>query len=653
MLSISVSAKSVKYNVLVLIALFLTKTGMTQLCTGSLGDPVVNITFGSGSNPGKPLPSASTNYSFTSSSCPDDGSYTVVNSSTGCFSNSWHSVTEDHTPGDVNGYMMLVNASFTPGVFYLDTVKNLCGGTTYEFSAWLLNILKSSACSGAGIMPNITFSIETTTGTIIQTYNTGFISTLSSPQWKQYGFFFTLPSGVSDLVLRMTNNAPGGCGNDIALDDITFRPCGPKVDVLFANISGAADTTNFCISDNKSITLNGSVQAGFNNPALQWQQSTDNGATWTDIAGAVTNNYTQVFSVAGSFRYRLSVAEAGNIAIARCRVASNALTIIIDAIPIPQAASSSPVCIGASLILTAKDGGQYVWTGPNGFSSAMASPTIDSVKLTDAGKYYVQVKTNGGCNNIDSTIVAVKPLPAADAGPYTIICENTSTVLQAGGGSSYLWTPATGLSNAAIADPVASPLITTLYTVKVTSPFNCTASDTVTIAVLKKPVANAGPDKRITEGAAVQLDGTAGGDTAISYSWTPAQFINNTSILTPVVNPVNDFIYTLHVQSGNGCGSASDDVFVRVFKKINIPNAFSPNGDGINDVWNIQALETYPESTTEVFNRYGQPLFRSKGYAKPWDGNYNGRPLPFGTYYYIIDRKNGFPLLSGWVMIIR
>jgi gliding motility-associated-like protein len=631
--------------------LFLTGTSKAQLCTGSLGDPVVNITFGSGTNPG-PLGAATTNYSFVTTSCPNDGSYTITNNSTSCFSNSWHTLTEDHTPGDVNGDMMIVNASFNPGVFYLDTVKNLCGETTYEFSAWMLSILKSSACNGSGINPNITFSIESTSGTVIQTYNTGIIPNLFSPQWAQYGFFFSLPPGVSNLVLRMTNNAPGGCGNDLALDDITFRPCGPKVGAAFVNVNGSGDTANYCINDNKTITISGNVQTGYTNPAFQWQQSTDSGVTWQDIPGQTTNTYTKTFSAAGKFLYRMSAAEASNISIARCRVASNILTIVIDAIPVPGAGNSSPVCVNKPVTLFSKNGYTYAWTGPAGFTSSEASPVIAAAALNNAGKYYVLVTTKGGCSKKDSTTIIVSAIPIANAGPDAVICESTSTNLQATGGTIYRWEPATGLSDTTIANPIAAPLITTVYALSVGNQYFCFGRDTVIVTVLKKPVANAGPDKKIVAGQSVVLNGIAGGDTA-SYFWTPPQFINSTTILTPVVNPTGDITYTFHVLSGNGCGTAADDVFVRVFKKISVPNAFSPNGDGINDVWNIEALETYPESETTVFNRYGQMVFQSKGYGKPWDGTFNGKPLPTGTYYYTIDRKNDFPVMSGWIMIIR
>ncbi|HEY9001013.1 MAG TPA: beta-propeller fold lactonase family protein [Mucilaginibacter sp.] len=86
---------------------------------------------------------------------------------------------------------------------------------------------------------------------------------------------------------------------------------------------------------------------------------------------------------------------------------------------------------------------------------------------------------------------------------------------------------------------------------------------------------------------------------------------------------------------------------------VSIPNAFTPNGDGINDVWNIKSLIDYPSCMVSIFTRYGSMIYQSRGYAKPWDGNYNNNPLPTGTYYYIINLQNGQPPLSGWVALIR
>jgi len=186
-------------NIIILALLVIVYDCSAQLCKGSLGDPVINITFGRGSNPGNPLVAATTTYGFVSTSCPNDGTYTVANSTSNCFGDSWHTLQHDHT-GDGNGYLMLVNASYQPGDFYVDTVRGLCGNTTYEFAAWIVNVLKPSACDGIGEKPNLTFSIETRTGTVLQTQNTGDIPADFSPTWKQYALSFRTPQGVNDVI---------------------------------------------------------------------------------------------------------------------------------------------------------------------------------------------------------------------------------------------------------------------------------------------------------------------------------------------------------------------------------------------------------------------------------------------------------------------
>jgi gliding motility-associated-like protein len=86
---------------------------------------------------------------------------------------------------------------------------------------------------------------------------------------------------------------------------------------------------------------------------------------------------------------------------------------------------------------------------------------------------------------------------------------------------------------------------------------------------------------------------------------------------------------------------------------LKIPNAFTPNGDFVNDTWRIENLDAYPGATVQIFNRYGQLVYRSVGYAKAWEGTLNGNPLPIGTYYWVIDPKNGKTPISGSVAIIR
>jgi gliding motility-associated-like protein len=97
-----------------------------------------------------------------------------------------------------------------------------------------------------------------------------------------------------------------------------------------------------------------------------------------------------------------------------------------------------------------------------------------------------------------------------------------------------------------------------------------------------------------------------------------------------------------------------DSITVKVLmQNIIIPNAFTPNGDGINDTWDIKNLDTYPNCTVEIYNRWGENVYSSIGYGIPWNGTYRGAPLPTGAYYYIINLKNGHKGLSGYVAIIR
>ncbi len=619
-----------------------------QVCNGSLGDPVVNVNFGSGSNPGSSLQSATTTYSFTFSNCPNDGSYTVVNSTAGCFGNSWHTVPEDHTPNDANGYMMLVNASVTPGDFYVDTVKNLCANTTYEFAAWIINVLLPGSCSPNPILPKLVFNIETTAGIVLGTYSTGDIPAASDPTWKQYGLFFTTPANTNDVVIRLTNEAPGGCGNDVALDDITFRACGPTV-----LLSGSSNQTSFdlCSGTPANIMLTATIGNGYSSPTYQWQESIDNGLNWSFIAGANTTSYLFNKSNKGAYQYRLLVADGTNILITSCRVASNVITLTLHDKPVVSASNNGPFCENTPATLAASGGATYSWTGPGGFTSTLSTPSFIAISNA-AGQYDVIVTDQYGCTNTSSTVVAVNPQPVATVSSDISFCEGGSATLNAGGGNAYLWSPATGLSDVASPSPVASPADTTTYRVIVTSANNCADTATVTVNILKKPVAHAGQDKLLLKGQSVVLDGIVTGSD-VDYSWSPSLFLDNALLLTPRTTPPSDILYTLTAFSNVGCGISTDDVFVNVYNDIFIPKAFSPNNDGLNDTWHIEALGVFPNAKVIVYNRYGQVVFESTAATKDWDGTFKNTALATGAYAYVLDLKNNLPIRKGMVMIVR
>ncbi len=173
------------------------------------------------------------------------------------------------------------------------------------------------------------------------------------------------------------------------------------------------------------------------------------------------------------------------------------------------------------------------------------------------------------------------------------------------------------------------------------------------LTVYAYPVANAGPDKKVLEGGSVELEATGNASFDVSYAWTPPEYLTDSKILRPrVTSPNADMTYRLTVTGPGGC-QTNDQVFVKLLRIPPIPNTFSPNGDGINDQWRIDFLNDYPDCRVQVFTREGKLVFSSKGYNIKWDGTIKGKPLPFDTYYYIIDIGSGRDPVTGYVTIMK
>lgn len=364
-----------------------------QLCSGSLGNPVVNITFGSAGAPDNSFtPPAA--YSYTTSNCPNDGFYTITPSTQGCFSGSWHTVISDHTG---NGNFMLVNASYTPGDFFRTQVSNLCPNTTYEFAAWIMNVLR-----GPGIAPDLTFTIEKTDGTVLGQYSTGAVPATISPQWQQSGFFFVAPADNPIVILRITNNAPGGMGNDLALDDITFRPCGPAVT---ANISGTSGDVNVCEVNQEQLQFDADPSSYYLSPSIQWQLSTDSGKNWIDIQGATAGSYVRNKTLPGNYWYRFTVAESG--APALCRIISNILIINVWPKPVADAGPDRVLIAGDTITLKAKadPNSAYRWSPAQHLSDPFA---LTPLAFPSSQKTYnLEVISSHGCIKEDQVTIRV------------------------------------------------------------------------------------------------------------------------------------------------------------------------------------------------------------------------------------------------------
>ncbi len=211
--------------------------------------------------------------------------------------------------------------------------------------------------------------------------------------------------------------------------------------------------------------------------------------------------------------------------------------------------------------------------------------------------------------------------------------------------------------NGVSASGIFSPALAGLgkHTIKYVFTANNGCADSLSreILVMPTPALFAGRDTIILEGGEVKLNAIASGNN-LTYKWAPSLGLSRDDILDPVASPLDDITYVLTVTSDQGCVSV-DAIFVKVLKSPEVPNAFTPNGDGVNDIWNIKYLESYVNASVKVFSRYGSVVYYSfKGYAQPWKGQMNGTDLPMGTYYYIIDPKTkGRKVISGSVTIIR
>lgn len=651
----------IKLFLLILFAFTFPKVKVkTAVCNGSYGDPVVKLDFGSGLSSTGPSLSADITTMTYVPDCPNDGQYSIVSSHTSCH-NTWHNVLHDHT-GNAGGYMMLVNASYAPSVFFTETKDlNLCENTTYEFSAYVLNLMKLSSSDANTVQPDLLFTIKKPDGTVLAQYDTNTIQPTANPEWIKYSVPFSTGAGVTQIVLEIKNNGPGGNGNDLLLDDIEFRACGPNIKVGFTTVDDT-QPKNTCKGQVQNYSLIADLNNGYSNPKQQWQSSADGGVTWVNIPGATNLSYSFQFDSnkpVGTYQYRMAAAEGDNINSPNCRVYSDVRTVTVNAYLDKPSITAPPVCEGDALTLTANAPPgtiRYEWTGPGvtAANKAQNPLVIENATVADRGEYQVKIYSAGECATPSDKVSAkvnLKPvIPVITPAP---ICKGSTTILNetTPNAKSYSWLPVTGLSDPTAASPAANPAETTTYTVTVTSNEGCKANQAVTVTVMPAPEASISPQKKIFEGQSVVLDAQA--SNADTYLWSPATGLDDPTKLNPVASPTDDITYKLKATSGIGCGSAYASVFVRVYKKIVIPSTFSPNGDGLNDYWDMEALSTYPQCSLNVFSRSGQKVYTSTGYDKPWNGAYKGYILPSGTYYYVIDLKNNAPLLSGWVLIVR
>jgi gliding motility-associated-like protein len=261
------------------------------------------------------------------------------------------------------------------------------------------------------------------------------------------------------------------------------------------------------------------------------------------------------------------------------------------------------------------------------------------------------------CLSTFTRTVTILATPSLQFAPVPAVCEDAPSfqVTQAQMTNGLSGNPTytgNGISASGLFSPATAGVGQHTITYTFLAANTCTNSISRIIEVNPKPGINAGPDKVVLEGGSVVLTPSVNAGMSVTYLWSPTTGLNNPGISNPAASPTTDMTYTVTVTSDKGC-KASDDVFVKLLKKPIIPNIFSPNGDGQHDKWVVPYLESYPGCTVDIVNRYGQLVYHSVGYTQPWDGKINGKDVPVGTYYYVIDPKNGRAPMTGYVDVIR
>lgn len=664
-------------------------SGQNALCTGNLGSNIfLRGNFGAGpSNVLLPDPRLAPGYIYQPSPPPNDGYYTITNNTSnwGSFARDTWIKTKDNS-SDPNGYFMVVNASLTPGLFYLDTV-DVCGSTDYVFSADV--IAMNDPATGTFIQPNISFLVDGK-----EVYATGNVPI--DRRWHTYGFALTTQPGTTRIVLALRNNAPGGIGNDLGLDNISFLPCGPRITV--------PDTTIFCV-DTAPITLQAQVSgAAYNNPVYQWQTSTDQGVSWANIAGAVTTSHL-ITNPRDGHLFRMLAADGPlNLSTPSCRVNSD---VAVLEKKVFRTTVDVEICPGGSY---------FNW----------------GQRFTSPGEYVVRLQSKDGCDSLITCRVQVEDLSGFSIQGPDYICAGSSAILQAGSFKAYLWSdgsrdslftavlPGTYgvtvtskngcqttdthileeiniIGNLFAVDPVCfgsndgqvgfeaveggrppyryalnggTPQNEPMFTGLIAGSYSITAQDlggcTFSLSTnLNDPppfLLETGGNRVIRLGDRIFME-AAGNQPVVSYAWQPTSGLTCSDCPNPVVSPDTTTTYWVEAINESGC-AIRDSVKVTVIqvRYVYAPNVFSPNGDGVNDQFVLyQGRGVVEIRQLQVFSRWGVLIFQSSEpganvEAHSWDGRLDGKPLPEDLYVWraLVRFSDGkTEELKGEVVLVR
>ena len=334
-------------------------------------------------------------------------------------------------------------------------------------------------------------------------------------------------------------------------------------------------------------------------------------------------------------------------------------TVVVNPPPTITTSPDTIICVGDTGTLRGYGGVSYVWTpaGPLGCPTCQSTSADPTVQTT----FTVTGTDANGCKNIDSVTIGMRTLTISRGWGDTEVCDKVPVQLFDTGGTKYTWLPSTGLSDPHVFDPIATPSVTTRY--MIIAQYGGCIPDTnyVNLIIDPLPTVDAGPDQNLVAGSLATLHAT--GTLIDKYRWSPGISLTCDSCESPVASMMSTTTYTVTVTTIHGC-TASDTVTIYLFcdkNQVYIPNSFTPNGDGQNDVFYPRGSGISNIKTFRIYNRWGELMFERQNISindvsNAWDGSYNGSAPHPDVYVYLIDAvcDTGEPIfIKGDVTIIR
>jgi gliding motility-associated-like protein len=343
-----------------------------------------------------------------------------------------------------------------------------------------------------------------------------------------------------------------------------------------------------------------------------------------------------------------------------CTVSQPGVTVTyINSLTLALSSDTTVICEGTSTQLHAvSNATALAWSPAGSLNTASGTNVMASPKQTTL--YHVTA-TLGICSLIDSIPLSVNTAPVPEAGDDQVICYGGSTQLSGSGGIEYTWTPSTFLSDPQAADPLVDHPRNITYSLAVVDANGChsLSDDHIKITLLPPAELYAGKDTVVAVNQPLQLHAIDVNHTGFTtYSWTPAAIMNNPDIPDPIATLKDEFnTLIVYASTPSGC-TGTDTIKVQTYRgpEVYVPNAFTPNADGLNDILKPVLVGMRSFGYFHVYNRYGQMIFSTSSQGEGWDGRFQGKMQGMGTYIWMVeavDYKGNRIFRKGYVTIMQ